>query len=327
MAQRGAERRAAPDDQQRSASDEIPRSPSTNAFIAVDHDWTIRYMDAPPPPDSPQQWNGLIGVSLWEAFPDLVGTPFERCYREAMTARKSVEVEAVYPPLQMWLRAYAQPVTHGLSLYLRDVSERRVVEQKVELEHQRLYDLFMQAPAAIALLHGPTHIFDLANPRYQQLVGKTDLVGKPGREAIPEITAQGIWDLFDEVYRTGVPLVGDEFPAQLDRAGDGMLNQGYFNFVGQPIRDTDGRIEGILIHAVEVSAQVMARQQAEHLVRELDHERERFALAQKAARIGTFEWDIPTDRIVWTPELEALYGLPLGGFAGRYEHWAARLHP
>jgi len=36
---------------------------------------------------------------------------------------------------------------------------------------------------------------------------------------------------------------------------------------------------------------------------------ERLRLAQQAARVGTFEWNLQTDRDVWTPELEALYGL------------------
>jgi PAS domain S-box-containing protein len=43
---------------------------------------------------------------------------------------------------------------------------------------------------------------------------------------------------------------------------------------------------------------------------------ERMRLAQQAARMGAFEWNIQTGLNVWTPELEAIYGLPPGGFAG-----------
>jgi PAS domain S-box-containing protein len=43
---------------------------------------------------------------------------------------------------------------------------------------------------------------------------------------------------------------------------------------------------------------------------------ERLRLAQQAARIGTFEWNVETGVSAWTPELEAIYGLPLGGFGG-----------
>jgi PAS domain S-box-containing protein len=297
---------------------------ATYAFIAVDRDWKITYIDTL---GSAQQLRGLVGINFWEAFPDVVGTPFDDRYHEAMATGNPVEIEDFYPPFQMWLHVHAQPSERGLSLYFRDVSERRLVEQRVEHERQRLHDLLMQIPAAVAILRGPTHIFELTNPLYQRLVGETDLIGKPARQALPELTARGVWDRFDTVYRTGEPLIGDEFPAQLDRKGDGTLEQGYFNFVGQPIRDDSGAIEGVLIHAVDVTTQVIARQRVEELARQLDGERERFALAQKAARIGTFEWDIPNDRTVWTPELEALYGLPPGGFEGRYENWARRIHP
>lgn len=53
----------------------------------------------------------------------------------------------------------------------------------------------------------------------------------------------------------------------------------------------------------------------------------RLRLAQRAGNIGTFEWDIPHNTILWTSELEALYGLPPGGFAGTYEDWITRVHP
>ena len=56
-------------------------------------------------------------------------------------------------------------------------------------------------------------------------------------------------------------------------------------------------------------------------------ERERLAFAQEVGKIGTFEWDIVQHRISWTPELEALYGLPPGSFEGSYEHWVQRVHP
>jgi PAS domain S-box-containing protein len=64
--------------------------------------------------------------------------------------------------------------------------------------------------------------------------------------------------------------------------------------------------------------------QAEAALRQAE---ERQRLAHRAARVGTFEWNIQTDVNRWTPELEALYGLPPGGFGGSYRAWAARVHP
>ncbi|HMK46404.1 MAG TPA: PAS domain-containing protein, partial [Methanocella sp.] len=45
------------------------------------------------------------------------------------------------------------------------------------------------------------------------------------------------------------------------------------------------------------------------------------------ACIGTFEWNIQTGVNKWTPELEAMYGLPRGGFTGTQEAWEMLVHP
>jgi PAS domain S-box-containing protein len=54
---------------------------------------------------------------------------------------------------------------------------------------------------------------------------------------------------------------------------------------------------------------------------------ERLDLAQRAGRIGTFEWNIRTDVVSWSPTSEDLYGLPAGGFGGCYEDWKQAVHP
>jgi len=54
---------------------------------------------------------------------------------------------------------------------------------------------------------------------------------------------------------------------------------------------------------------------------------ERFDLAQKVSNIGTFEWNIQTGVNIWTPELEAMYGLKEGEFPGTQEAWEELIHP
>ena len=68
----------------------------------------------------------------------------------------------------------------------------------------------------------------------------------------------------------------------------------------------------------ELKGQVEVRKLAEKALRESE---ERLRLAQQVAHIGTFEWNIQTGVNTWTPELEAMYGLPLGGFPGTEEAW------
>lgn len=54
---------------------------------------------------------------------------------------------------------------------------------------------------------------------------------------------------------------------------------------------------------------------------------ERLRLAQDAAHIGSFDWNIRTGVNVWSPELESMYGLPIGGFAQTQADWVSLVHP
>jgi len=60
--------------------------------------------------------------------------------------------------------------------------------------------------------------------------------------------------------------------------------------------------------------EITEKKRAEGALRESE---ERLRMAQQAARMGTFEWNIRTGVNTWNPELEPLYGLPPGGFGGR----------
>lgn len=131
-----------------------------------------------------------------------------------------------------------------------------------------LESLFMQAPALICVLRGPDHVFDLVNVRYQQLVGARKLQGKAIREALPELEHQGFFEVLDSVYKTGKPFIGTEVPAMLDRSGTGRLEEGFFNFVYQPMY-VDDAIAGVAVFGFEVTEHVRARREANKLAEEL----------------------------------------------------------
>jgi PAS domain S-box-containing protein len=217
----------------------------------------------------------------------------------------------------------------GFGVLLRDYTAQKVTEQLLAHEYMRREELFLQAPAAIAIVRGPDHVFELVNPSAEVVIGRTsvEVLGRPGRVALPEFVDQGIWDIFDRVYATGEPFVGEEYPVKIDRMGDGRLQKSFFNFVGQPTRDVSGHMDGILIHAVDVTDQVLSRRRVELLAVQIEHERARLAFSQRAGQIGTFEWDLRTGHLFWTPELEELYGLTPGQFNGTYEHWRDLIHP
>ena len=145
----------------------------------------------------------------------------------------------------------------------RRQEEQHRVLAAIEAERARLRDLFVQAPAAIAVFRGPDHVFEIANAHYLQFIGNRDVIGKPIRQALPELEGQDVFGLLDEVYATGTPFVGTEFRVMLDHLGDGVPRERFFNFVYQPIREADGSVSGTFVHAMDVTDLVHARQEAE----------------------------------------------------------------
>ena len=112
----------------------------------------------------------------------------------------------------------------GASKIARDITERKAAEEErrrlqdeVEAERARLAEVFRRAPSFLAILRGPEHVFDLANEPYDKLIGGRDIVGKPIREALPEVEGQGFFELLDEVYRTGEAFVGTDMRVLVQR--------------------------------------------------------------------------------------------------------------
>ena len=129
-------------------------------------------------------------------------------------------------------------------------------------------DLLWRAPVATALFRGPEHVFELANTLYCQMVNRFDLIGKTYREAFPELVGTAIPAALDRVYETGEPYSSGELLVPLDRTGDGVVTDAFFNFNLEALRDEKGRVYGMMAIAVEVTEQVNARHGVERAQRE-----------------------------------------------------------
>jgi PAS domain S-box-containing protein len=133
-------------------------------------------------------------------------------------------------------------------------------------EFLRYEDLLGQIPAAMGILLGPEHRWSYVNELYVQMTGRrsaNDFLGKTVIESLPEIAGQGFIELLDGVYRTGEPYAGREVKAVLNRFMTDGVGDTYWDFTYQPMRSPEGRVEGILVHAMDVTDRVAARKAIE----------------------------------------------------------------
>ncbi len=151
---------------------------------------------------------------------------------------------------------------------LREEAEQ--ARATAEAASGQLRDIFMRAPAMIAMLRGPDHVVEFANARYLRLIGNRDILGKPVAEALPEAREQGFIESLDRVYRTGETYIADETLVRLERGPSQAPKEVYVNLAFQPLFEVDGSISGVLAHAVDITAQVRAREQIEQQALELE---------------------------------------------------------
>ena len=87
-----------------------------------------------------------------------------------------------------------------------------------------------------------------------------------------------------------------------------------------PIRHKNGTVAGVVL----VFRDTTERRRSEQAERK---NQEIMQLVHKIGKIGHWEWNLLTNENKWSPEIEALYGLPPGGFEGGYDGWARLIHP
>ncbi len=189
----------------------------------------------------------------------------------------------------------------------KEIAARRLLiknEQLLSNERIVLYNSFMNAPAAIAIVKGDTFIYEFANAEYEKILDRKITIGKTVEELFPEMEQQGIVDLLKNVFTTGVPFIANEFPVELINHKTGKLVLRYYNTVVQPITDENGNIERLLSHGVEVTPQVVARKQIEEANQAL---RVAATLTDNIADavVGT---DMDYKTISWNKGAENLYG-------------------
>lgn len=176
---------------------------------------------------------------------------------------------------------------------------------EAEAHRARLHTVLMQAPAVIAILHGPDHVFELANGHYRRIVGEDrELTGKPIREAIPELAQGPIFPLLDRVYASGEAFLGNEVRSAFGRVVDGRREDAFYNIVFQPTFDARGHVDGILQVSFDVTDQVNARLRSDGLTERLRKSEQRYRSVIEA-----------TAKTIWITN-------PQGNMVGEQAPWA-----
>ena len=204
----------------------------------------------------------ILGRPLFEAVPEVANQGFENLLRGVRESGIAFEGHALLLRTPSGEERYIDRVYKRLDgdrivAYGSDVTEQVRMRGSVARAEQRLHDQFMQAPVAVSVVTGPTFVYEHANPRYVEMIGRSAIVGRSMFEVFPEVPRDApVYQMLQAVLG-GTPFASEEYPVVLDR-GRGP-EDAYFKFDCQPIRDDAGAVAAIMTVAVEVTDHVLAR--------------------------------------------------------------------
>ncbi|WP_276256726.1 PAS domain S-box protein [Halomontanus rarus] len=159
----------------------------SDAFYALDEEWRFTHIN-----DRAAEFLGypkekLRGQVIWDVFPGAVGSEFQNCYQEAMATQEPVSFEWYSDMFDSWEEVNIYPSETGLSVYFRDITERKEREQELTK-----YETIVETINDGIYVKDDTGHFTMVNGAYADLTGYSceELVGEHASLVVDEDTIE-----------------------------------------------------------------------------------------------------------------------------------------
>ncbi|MEI6841411.1 MAG: PAS domain S-box protein, partial [Methanomicrobiales archaeon] len=252
----------------------------------------------------------LIGKTVLEVLPGIEPLWIERYGRVALTGSpdhfenysgdlgRSFEV-TVY-----------QNAPYQFTTVISDITERKHAEADLRASEESL-SAMLNGITESAFLMTPEGTVLAANETVARRLGMKqadDLVGQNVLRLLPKDVQMSRQIKIQEVIQSGQPAHFEDF--RLGR----VISQTIY-----PVQDPDGTVRRLAIFGVDVTD----RKLTEEALHETDA---RLKFALRSAKSGSWDWDFPSGKLVWSPEFFELLGLP-PEVPPSFETWLTALHP
>jgi PAS domain S-box-containing protein len=278
---------------------------TTDAIHVVDTEWRIAYMNERMAERVDRDPDTVVGETLWEAFPSIVGTELEERYRTAMETGEPVSFER-HPGEPFDCRAELRvfPDEDGLTIFSRDVTDER--ERQRELERNEAICRNIRDVVFVLDEDGTVRF---ANPAAARVLGDTrsnSLEGTQLRtlvgDRVPESDAEAFIRAVDETLRERRADDGVAASSDSDLRIEVATSTGQrtFNVRLAPFRASER--PQVVVVARDVTRQDEIRQ-------ELERQQFLFDRVQEIADIGIWEHFPSRGELVWSDRVRRIHGV------------------
>jgi len=220
----------------------------TDGFFALDRAWRFSYVNSQCGRILERAPEDLIGKKIYDEYPGFAGSELETMYQAVMDNRVAASVTTYYPDHDRWYEAHAYPAPEGISIYFRDVTENKRIQETAKtltekFERQsRLFEGISSTTPDFIYVFDLSGRFIYANRRLLEVWGVTfdQAVGKSLIElGYPQWHADMHHRELRQVLETKKPIKG-EVPFT---GGSGI--SGMYEYIFTPVLDENGNVEVI----------------------------------------------------------------------------------
>jgi len=142
----------------------------TDAFYSVDSEWRFTYVNHQAHLLLQRQPGELLGKSVWEEFPTLLGTECEEIFRASARDNSSGVFTFFYPDHQRWYEIRCYAAADGLSVFFRDETPRIEADQKLREGETRFQMMTSAIPQIVWIADGDGRI-EFFNEQWHRYAG------------------------------------------------------------------------------------------------------------------------------------------------------------
>ncbi|WP_440771503.1 PAS domain S-box protein [Natronorubrum sp. DTA28] len=265
----------------------------SDAFYAVDDEFRFTHVNDRAEELLQHSEEELLGEQLWDVFPDLVEIDeVWDAFHTALETQEPTNYELYYDTLGFWVEANLYPSETGISVYFRDITDRKERQQAIEESEQRYRTLAEYFPNGLVTLFDHELEYTLAAGQgFDRIpVDPEDLEGESFYDVWPEETG----DVLEPAFLAA--LDGEERSVELTYADHEWVLHAV------PITDEHGEVFAGMTMAQDITEQKEREQYLADAKAQLE-------AATEAGAVGTWEWQIPEDRFVTGRSFAKTFGV------------------
>ncbi|RZK19027.1 MAG: PAS domain S-box protein [Flavobacterium sp.] len=284
----------------------------TDCFFEVTKDWTVTYWNKQAEILLGMPREDILGKNLWDLYQDAIPLKFYNEYHRAIAQNISIRFEEYYPAKKLWFEVACFPSGEGLSVYFKDITERKKSTRLLELEKEKYSNLFNFSPL-------PQWVYDVETLRFLDVNEAAIKSYGYAREEFMSMSILQIRPAEDIPIVTQI-LKSKSFEENTRRSSvrhlkkDGEVIDVFVQGNSVSFDDKKAR----LVMAIDRTVELQSRKAMEESIA-------RFDIVSKATSDAVWDLDVKTGEMIWNHGIEQIFGYHKSNYD--FDWWRSKVHP